>query len=84
MPRVIVERTFDPPLTDAELHAVEGRMALCLDLYRVRWVRSRASEDRCRMICEYEAPDVGSVRAVQREAGARFDRIWAAEVSGES
>jgi hypothetical protein len=84
MPRVIVERTFEPPLTDAELRAVEARMAPCLELYRVHWVRSRASDDRRRMICEYDAPDVASVRAVQREADARFDRIWAAEVLGDA
>jgi len=84
MPRIIVERTFDTPLSDAELRAVEERMAPCLELYRVRWVRSRASEDRRRMICEYEAADVASVRTVQREAQARFDRMWTAEVLGEA
>ncbi len=55
MPRVIVERTFDTPLTQKELDAVEKRMAPCLDLYNVRWIRSYWSADRRRMICEYDA-----------------------------
>lgn len=80
MPRIIVERSFDPPLTQAELSAVETRMAPCLDLYNVRWIRSYWSADRRRMICEYDAADVASVRNVQREAEARFDQAWAADV----
>jgi hypothetical protein len=83
MPRVIVERTFDPPMTDAELEAVQARLAPCLDLYNVRWVRSRWSSDRRRMICEYDAADTASVRNVQHEAEASFDRAWAADILGE-
>lgn len=83
MPHVIVERSFDMPLTQEELSAVETRMAPCLDLYNVRWIRSYWSADHRRMICEYEAPDVASVRNVQREAGAKFERAWAAELLGE-
>jgi hypothetical protein len=82
MPRVIVERSFPMPLTQEELDAVEKRMAPCLDLYNVRWIRSYWSTDRCRMICEYDAADVASVRNVQREAEAKFDRAWAADVLG--
>ena len=83
MTRIIVERTFEAPLTVDALHAVESRMAPCLDLYGVRWIRSRLSSDRRRMICEYEAADVASVRNVQQESRASFDRMWAAEVMGE-
>jgi hypothetical protein len=84
MTRIIVERTFEAPLTVDELHAVETRMAPCLALYGVRWIRSRLSSDRRRMICEYEAADVASVRNVQQESQASFDRMWAAEVMGEA
>jgi Protein of unknown function (DUF4242) len=83
MARIIVERSFPAPLAEADLHAVEERMKPCLDLYGVRWIRSCWSLDRRRMICEYEAADVASVRRVQREAGALFDQAWAADVLGE-
>jgi hypothetical protein len=83
MPNIIVERSFEAPLTQDELDAVETRMAHCLDLYQVRWIRSYWSADRLRMICEYDAPDAASVRNVQREADARFERIWAADVLGD-
>ncbi|RWB04922.1 nickel-binding protein [Mesorhizobium sp.] len=83
MPRIIVERTFEAPFTQQELDAVEARMAPCLDLYDVRWIRSYWSSDRLRMICEYEAADIASVRNVQHEGEARFERAWAADVLGE-
>ncbi|HEY5756857.1 MAG TPA: nickel-binding protein [Steroidobacter sp.] len=83
MARIIVERTFETPLTESALHAVEGRMKPCLDIYGVRWIRSYWSGDHRRMICEYEAADIASVRNVQREAGAQYDHAWAAEVLGE-
>ena len=80
MPHVIVERSFETPLTQDDLSAVEARMAPCLDLYNVRWIRSYWSADRKRMICEYDAADVASVRNVQREAAAKFDHAWAADI----
>lgn len=80
MPQIIVERSFKTPLTEEELKAIEDRMAPCLELYRVRWIRSYWSADRRRMICEYEAADAASVKAVQREAQARFDHVWPADV----
>jgi hypothetical protein len=83
MPRIIVERTFDSALAEEDLRAVEQRMAPCLELYDVRWIRSYWSGDHRRMICEYEAADVASVRKVQREAEASFEKIWAAEILGE-
>ncbi len=80
MPKFIVERTFNPPLTPEELAATEKRMAPCLDIFDVQWLRSYWSDDRLRMVCEYEAQDSESIRNVQREAGAKFDRVWSAEL----
>jgi hypothetical protein len=80
MPRIIVERRFDPPLTPEDLRAVSQRIGGGLDLYRVRWVRSHFSADRRRMVCEYEAADAQSVRDVQNAAQAQFESVWSAEV----
>lgn len=80
MARFVVERTFEPALTQAELDEIEQRMAPCLDVYDVRWLRSTWSADRRRMICEYEARDAAAVRQVQREAGASFDTVWVADL----
>jgi hypothetical protein len=74
---IIVERSFDTPLSDADLKAVAERQAQCLDIYGVTWKSSILSSDRKRMVCEYAAADTESVRKVQREAQAPFERIWA-------
>lgn len=84
MTRIIVERNFDSPVTDAALKSVMDRMGPCLEIYKVKWVRSHLATDRKRMMCEYDAADAESVRTVQREAKASFDRVWAAEVLGAS
>ena len=80
MPRIIVERSFDPPLTQDDVDAASRRVAGCLDLYRVRWIRSYFSADRRRMVCEYEAADAQSVRDVQNTAQVPFERVWPAEL----
>ena len=77
---IIVERTFDNPPTDAEMHEVAERERPCKEMYGVTWIRSLLSSDRRRMICEYDAPDAQAVRKVQQEAGAPFDQVWPAKV----
>jgi len=80
VPRFVVERTFEPPLTQDELDRIEARMAPCLGMYDVTWIRSVWSADRARMVCEYEAPDAASVRRVQDEAEASYDTVWRADL----
>jgi hypothetical protein len=80
MPRIIVERSFDPPFTQRDLDTVSERIGGCLDLYGVRWIRSHFSADHRRMVCEYEAADAQSVRDVQNAAQATFERVWVAEI----
>ena len=80
MSRIVVERTFEMPQSNADMAAVANRERPCLEIYGVMWKRSLLSEDRRRLVCEYDAPDAESVRRVQREAEAQFDRIWIASV----
>jgi hypothetical protein len=63
-------------MSDQALQEVSERMAPCLKLHGVQWIRTHLSEDRQRMVCEYEARDAESVRKVQHEAQAKFDRVW--------
>jgi hypothetical protein len=79
---IIVERSFPAPVTDAELMGAAQRQADCLDVHRVVYKRSILSDDRLRMICEYEAADTESVRKVRHEARFPADRIWAGKTLG--
>jgi hypothetical protein len=78
--RIIVERSFDTPQSDADMRLVADREGPCLSAYQARWTRSVLSTDRKRMVCEYEAADAETMRRIEREAGAQFDRIWVGEV----
>ncbi|MCW5621122.1 MAG: DUF4242 domain-containing protein [Burkholderiales bacterium] len=80
MPRIIVERNFDTPQSDADMQAVADRERPCLAAYDAAWKRSLISADRKRMVCEYEAADAETMRRIQREAGAQFDSVWIGHV----
>lgn len=80
MPQLIVEQTFEIPLTDEEHGRLGQRLDKCLQAYGAQWVRSYLSTDRWRMVCEFEAPDAEAVRTSYHSAGVRFDRVWTAEV----
>ena len=80
MSRIIVERHFETPQSDADMQRVADRERPCLAAYRATWKRSLISTDRKRMVCEYEAADAETMRRIQHEAGAQFDRVWVGDV----
>lgn len=77
---VLVERAFAQPESFEALAAREEAGSWCLDLHRVRYLRSYVSADRKRMLCLYAAPDAESVRRVQKQIGLPFEEVWTAAV----
>lgn len=73
---VLVARRFDEPADFDAIQALEDAGKGCLDVHRVRFIRTWFSRDRKRMICIYEAPDAESVRIAQREANMPVEKIW--------
>jgi hypothetical protein len=57
------------------MKAVADRERPCLAAFQATWKRSLPSADPKRMICEYEAADAETMRRIEREAGAQFDRV---------
>lgn len=76
---VLVERSFEAPVSIEEIQAREDAARWCLDAHNVRFSRTFFSVDRKRMLCLYEAPDAESVRLAQREAGMPFEAVWSFE-----
>ena len=82
MPCIVVEESFDPPLTE-EIHShLTAALAPCLELREATWVGSHMSADRTRCICVYEAPDAQSVRDAYQRAGFKYDRVWVSQPWG--
>ena len=75
---LMVEQTFDPPLTDEEHDRAAKLLDPCLEQHGARWMRSYLAADRRRMVCEFEAADAETVRASYRTAGVAFERVWTA------
>jgi hypothetical protein len=80
MSNVILERVFDPPLTDERFAELSGRLGPCLQRNDIRWIRSHRSLDRTRLICLFEAPDADTLRDALRQAKIEHERVWSADV----
>ena len=76
---VLVARRFEEPADFDAIQALEDAGKGCLDIHRVRFIRTWFSRDRRRMICLYEAPDAESVRVAQREARMPVERVWSVQ-----
>lgn len=78
MATVVVERTWEQPVTPELLAQAGAHMVECLSVRNGRWIRSMITPDGRRTICTFEAPDAEAVRQTYREQGVSFDAIWAA------
>ena len=76
VPNILVERSFEDPVTFETVHARAKAARGCLEIHRVKYSRSFFSADRRRMLCFYQSPDTESVRIIQREAGLPADSVW--------
>lgn len=73
---VLIGRSFDTPLAEEEIEAVEAH-GWCAETHRVTFVRTYVSIDRRRLLCLYRAPDAESVRLAQRSMRLPVDDLWA-------
>ena len=80
---VVVEREIDSPADPEAMHRAEVAVRWCFEQYRVAYRYSFVGLDLCRCASVYEAPDVESLRIVQRSAGLPVARAWRATLSGE-
>jgi hypothetical protein len=80
MPYLVVEYTFDSPLSDESRGAAFEALKPCLEVRGIRRLRSYLSQDRKRGLCEFEAQDAQSLREAYREAQVSFERVWSGEL----
>ncbi|HVY38070.1 MAG TPA: nickel-binding protein [Polyangia bacterium] len=82
MPYLIVEYTYDPPLTDEKLAEASAALNPCLDVRGIRRLRTYLSTDRRRGFCEFVAADAESLREAFHTAKVPYARLWAADLFG--
>lgn len=73
---LIMERSFNEALTDADLERMLATVSPCLEERGARWIRSYLSGTRQRLICAFEAPDAEAVREAFRVSDLPFERVW--------
>ena len=82
MPIFMCERTFSPPITEAQFMNAGDALAPCIQARDVKYLGSHFAADGSRSVCMFEAADAERVREANRTAGAPFERIWQARKLG--
>ncbi|VEP18073.1 conserved hypothetical protein [Hyella patelloides LEGE 07179] len=80
MVHVVIEATYNPPLNDETMEALEKKITPCLKARNLIWIRSLISRDGRRSVCEYKAADTETVREVYRQIGINVKSAWVAEI----
>jgi hypothetical protein len=78
MTDVIVERAWPVPLSPSDLGAMFRTASGCLDAHRVGWRGTLLSADGRNLVCQFDAPDLESVRVVMRQTGSPPGAVWGA------
>lgn len=77
---LFLERTFDAPLTVADVLASARDTAWCFEMYRVEWRGSFLANDGSSMTCWFAAPDAESARLAVRKSGSETRFLWTGTV----
>ena len=74
---VVLEREFSEPLSPEDVREMAAGIQ-CLELYRVKPVRSYLTSDGMRMVCVFQAPDAEALRSLGRANGfPPGSSVWA-------
>jgi hypothetical protein len=79
-----LERTFDEPLTPADVLGGGREAQWCFDLHRVRWNGSFLARNGHALICAFSAPDMESARLAMRDPDTDLSRFWPGTVHGDA
>ena len=75
----VLEGSYPNGFTDEEWNEADRLILACYEERGIELVRSYASLDKTRVVCELNAPDAEVIREAHGKAGIPFDRVWSAE-----
>ena len=76
----LLEGSYPNGFTDREWNEAHRLILRCYEERGIEWVRSYASLDKTRVVCELNAPDAEVIRETHGKTGIPFDRVWCPEV----
>lgn len=79
-PFLVLERSFDVPLTAGDVKNIARDTTWCFEMHRVDWHGSMLSADGQSLVCCFSAADQESIRQALRKAEADMRRLWAGTV----
>jgi hypothetical protein len=76
MTDMILERYFDAAMSPLEVIELGAASRDCLGLHRVTWVASYLAADGHKLVCNFRAADMESIRIALREIDADTSVLW--------
>lgn len=73
---IFLERSFDSPLTAADVLSIASDTGWCFEMYDVAWRGSMLAADGRTLVCRFTAADVESARQALRKANADISVMW--------
>jgi len=73
---LVLERSFDSPMTRDDVIGLASTTSWCFEMYRVDWHGSLLAADGQTLVCVFSAADQESVRQALRKAEADTRRLW--------
>jgi hypothetical protein len=80
MQDILLERQFDPVLTEDSFMEMAREGADCMPLYRINWAESLMSARGDRLVGRFEAPDTEAVRRLAASSQPRNSSAWSGTV----
>lgn len=80
MTHLILERSFDPPLTREDVITVAKSVGWCYQTHGVHWHGSMLGEGGRAVVCRFESADAESTRLALRQTQADMSRFWVSTV----
>jgi len=77
---VMLERRFAAAASFEDLERTERQGSWCLETHDVTHLESYLSEDRCKAVCSFLAPDAETLRHVGRTLRLPHESIWPATI----
>jgi len=77
---VVVEVSYDQPLSEAALPEQVQAASWCFQLHQVAHRRAHLALDGRKSACVFRAPDAESLRIAMRQLGVADSLVWSAQV----
>ena len=76
MVHLFLEQSFNPPMSVESVRTITRDRSDCCIMHNVHWCSSLLTADGRKMVCQFQSPDMESVRTALREVDVDTSILW--------